>query len=102
MIDYDDNGRVRKIEFSPRETRLQYSWDLAVWTPVSTEFLHTYLAPRRAPEATGIELSVGNVVQAAISGGLQVKAVPVSSEPYLDIGTPEGLTKALKRFAAIR
>jgi hypothetical protein len=38
------------------------------------------------------------VIQAAIENGLRVNAIPVSDEPFLDIGTPEGLTLALKRF----
>ena len=36
------------------------------------------------------ELSVGAVIQAAIRAGLCIAGVPVSDEPDLDIGTPEG------------
>ena len=39
------------------------------------------------------------VLQAAIREGMRVDGVVVSDEPYLDIGTPEGLARALKRFA---
>jgi glucose-1-phosphate thymidylyltransferase len=97
-VEFDASGVVREIIIPPRETRLQYSWDVTVWTPVFTSFLHEYLSQRRACARTEPELSVGHVIQAAVEKGLRVNAVPVSNEPFLDIGTPEGLTLALRRF----
>ena len=99
MVDFGQFGEVREIVILPSETQLQYSWAVAVWTPTFTKFLHTYLLPCRASAATEPELSLGHVIQAAIRDGLRVKAVAVSSEPFLDIGTPEGLLKAIRRFA---
>jgi glucose-1-phosphate thymidylyltransferase len=97
-VDFDASGVVREIIIPPRETRLQFSWDVTMWTPVFTSFLHDYLSQRKVSAATEPELSVGHVIQAAIENGLRVNAIPVSDEPFLDIGTPEGLTLALKRF----
>jgi hypothetical protein len=37
------------------------------------------------------------VIQEAISAGLEVEGIPVSDEPYLDIGTPEDLMRVIKR-----
>ena len=100
MVDLDENGRVREIVIKPRHTELQYSWDIALWTPAFTQFLHSHLADSTTSAAPQPELSVGHVIQAAIRAGLRVKGFPVSDEPYLDIGTPGGLAKAIKRFGA--
>ncbi|HZA52669.1 MAG TPA: sugar phosphate nucleotidyltransferase [Candidatus Udaeobacter sp.] len=99
VVELGKNGRVTDLVIQPHQTRLQYSWDVAVWTPRFTEFLHSYLAAQKTVAPSHAELSVGHVIQAAIRDGLRVEGVPVSDEPYLDIGTPEGLTKAIKRYA---
>jgi len=100
MVDLGDDGRVRELVIQPRQTQLRYTWDIAVWTPIFTQFLHEYMADHKSSAATQPELSVGHVLQAAIRNGLRVEAVPVSDEPCLDIGTAEGLAKALRRFTS--
>jgi glucose-1-phosphate thymidylyltransferase len=100
MVDLDESGRVREIVIKPCLTQLKYSWEIALWTPAVTEFLHGYLASPLISSAHQPELSVGHVIRAAIRAGLRVEGIPVSDEPYFDIGTPEGLAKALKRFAS--
>ena len=99
MIDVEDTCRVREIVIQPHETRLRYSWAIAVWTPTFTEFLHSFLSAQISSAMIQPELSVGMVIQAAVREGLRVDGVVVSGEPYLDIGTPEGLAKAMARFA---
>ena len=99
MIDLDDKGRVRQVVIKPSQTQLRYTWGIAVWTPVFTNFLHEHLATRKTSASTQPELSVGDVVQAAIHKGLRVEGVHVSDEPYLDIGTSKDLAKAITRFA---
>jgi glucose-1-phosphate thymidylyltransferase len=101
MIDIEENCRVREIVIQPLHTQLRYSWNIAVWTPVFTEFLDSFLARQKPPVAQCPELSVGMVIQAAICAGLRVDGLPVSEEPYFDIGTPEGLAKAMSRFASV-
>lgn len=101
MVDIEPNCRVRAIVIQPYDTQLRYSWDIAVWTPVFTEFLHLYLATQNASAMSQPELSVGMTIQAAIREGLRVEGVPVSDEPCLDIGTPEGLANAIARFASV-
>jgi glucose-1-phosphate thymidylyltransferase len=39
---------------------------------------------------------VGDVIRAAIDAGLKVEAVQVSDRPFLDIGTPDDLLRAVK------
>lgn len=100
MADVDDNGRVRGIVIKPYQTALRYTWGLAVWTPAFTQFLHEFVARHELLAPARPELSVGEVIHAAIGEGLPVEAVQVSDTPYLDIGTPEDLVKAVQRFAA--
>jgi glucose-1-phosphate thymidylyltransferase len=96
MVEIDSNGRVLSIHFKPAVTEHRYTWGIALWRPLFTDFMHEYVNQRRASAATQPELSVGNVFQAAIEAGLKVEGLPVSSSPYLDIGTSEGLTLAMK------
>src|SRR5262249_54782833 len=100
MVDLDDDGRVRQIALKPRRSQLRYTWAIAVWTPLFTQFLHEYVAARKTSLATQPEVSVGHVVQAAIEAGLRVEAVPVSDEPFVDIGAPEDLSRAVRSFAS--
>jgi dTDP-glucose pyrophosphorylase len=44
------------------------------------------------------EIFMGEAIQAAIEEGLRVRAVQVSGKPFLDVGTPEDLVTALRRF----
>jgi len=101
MVDVEENGRINEIVIKPRHSRLQYTWGIAVWTPAFSEFLHSYLTASVASPAPQPELSVGHVIRVAIRSGLRVEGVPISKEPYLDIGTPEGLAKAIKHFVAV-
>ena len=98
MVDLGNNGRVRQIVIKPHHTHLSYSWCIAVWTPVFTQFLHEYIAAHKKTAATKPEVSVGEVIQKAIESGLEVEAMPVSDKPYLDIGTAEDLVRAIKRY----
>lgn len=98
MVDLDNAGQVRQIVIRPRQTQLRYTWGIAVWTPAFTQFLHEHLAACKSSAANQPELSVGNIVQAAIHNNLRVEGLPVSHDPYLDIGTPEDLVKAVKYF----
>lgn len=107
MVDFDSEGHVRLIIDKPAQSDLRYSWCAAVWQPTFTEFLHQYLAaieetrsreqfadrPRR-------EIPIGDAIQAAINDGLRVEAEIFDGEsPYLDIGTPEDLMRAVRTFA---
>jgi glucose-1-phosphate thymidylyltransferase len=99
MVDWQDDGEVREIVAKPHLTRLSHSWCIAVWTPAFSQFLHEYVAAHKSTAETEPEASVGAVIQAAIEAGLRVQAVPVSGKGYLDIGTPEGLVRAMKYYA---
>jgi glucose-1-phosphate thymidylyltransferase len=95
VVAIDDRGRILQILTKPKQTTLSHTWGIAVWTPTFTEFLHSYLASLPTPTNDTRELFVGDVVQAGIKSGMRVEGVPVSDTPFLDIGTPENLARAI-------
>lgn len=100
MVDFDAEGKVRLVVEKPKQSNLRYSWCVAVWTPVFTEFLHQYLAAingKKLPQLR--ELPIGNIIQAAVENGLHVEAEVFMDGTFLDIGTPEDLVKAVRYFA---
>jgi len=103
MVAFDDKQRIYQIEIKPSKTHLNYTWGIAVWTPAFTHYMHAYLS--RALEKLGLNRSharewfVGDVLQAAIDNGIKVEGLVISDKPYIDIGTPENLMKAVRQFA---
>ena len=98
MVALDPGGRVRDLVFRPPQTDLPWCWALAVWTPVFTHFLHEHLKAHESAAGSSPELSVGHVVQAALGAGVLVHGVPVSDKPFCDIGTADGLERALRTW----
>jgi glucose-1-phosphate thymidylyltransferase len=95
MVELADEHRVRRVIPKPLRSELNYTWGNAVWTTAFTEFLHRFVEEHKPSAATSREPFVGDVIQAAIENGLRVEAVHVSSDPYVDIGTPDDLAKAI-------
>ena len=98
LVDYDNKGKVREIVKESKCTRLKYTWGIAAWTPVFTNFLHKKLKNMNPKTFVEKELFIIDMINFAIQDGLQVNAVHVSENPFIDIGTPEGLAKASGRI----
>ena len=98
MVDLDHRGRIKNIIIKPQKTNLRYTWGIAAWNPVFTEFMHRQVVGRKISCEQRNELFVGDVIRSAIDEGLKVDAVQVSDRPYLDIGTPDDLFRAAKRL----
>jgi glucose-1-phosphate thymidylyltransferase len=99
MVIVDRTGRVHQLLIKPKQTKSRLAWLFAVWTSRFTEFMHEYLAvPRVAaqrPDAgLPVEITVGEIFQAAVRDGLPTQSVVFRRQDYLDIGTSEGLRKA--------
>ncbi len=101
MVAVDARGRIERIVIKPRTTDLRHTWGIAVWTPAFTEFLHNYLAELPVPTENSTELFVGDAIQAGINSGLKVEGVQISDTPFLDIGIPENLARALSNVVQI-
>jgi glucose-1-phosphate thymidylyltransferase len=98
VVTVSDDGHVEEILVKPAHTTLRQTWGIAVWTPAFTQFLHDRLAQEPAPtEAT--ELHVGCLIQAAIEARMHVEGLVVSERPFLDIGVPEHLARAISVHA---
>jgi glucose-1-phosphate thymidylyltransferase len=96
LVEFEKKRRVRKIVKKNHTTRLRYTWGIAAWTPVFTNYLHEKL--REIDPSTFIEkeLFISDIVNFAVQDGLQVEAFLVSGKPFIDIGTPGGLARATK------
>lgn len=99
MVELDEHSRILRIVIKPKSSDLTHSWTIAVWTPVFTRYMREYVSASKPSAETSPELFVGDVIQAAIKDGLTVEGVHVSDEPYVDIGTPEDLTRVMNLLA---
>lgn len=99
MVELNDAGNICDLDIKPSKSLLKYTWIIAVWTPVFTQFLHQYVKARKL-EADNLSASiepeayVGEVIQAALDEGLHVDKVIFDDGDYLDIGTPEDLVRS--------
>ncbi len=99
MVETDANGRPRRIVIKPRHSDLRHAWLNAVWTPVFTAFLHDFVAgfdDDGRPDAGGgvSERHLGHVIQAAMAAGIPVSGVVFEKGRFIDIGTPDDLSRA--------
>jgi len=95
MVEVDAAGAVTRIVIKQAQCSLAETWGIAIWTPRFTEYLHNYLSTHLADAAVTRELFVGDVIRAAPGDGLRVEGVRVSDSPFIDIGTPEDLARAI-------
>ena len=98
-VDFNSSGIVQDITLRPSESALPYTWGVAVWSPNFTEFLHGWVRDNRDRGARD-ELTAGHAIKAAVRAGLRVDALILNEEPYLDIGTPDDLLRAVKNNTA--
>jgi len=104
MVEIDENGRLRSIIIKPGHTELVYAWEIAVWTPLFSRFLHDHVLSKQVgvnKDKVGShcnsqheELHVGEVIQAAITSNMLIEGVIFQDGRCIDIGTPEDLMKA--------
>jgi glucose-1-phosphate thymidylyltransferase len=96
VVEVDTGYNVSAVLRSGQPRSDTMTWGVAAWRPSFTEFLHRHLAgpgPAPAPER-----GLSQVFTAAIGAGLAVGGLTVSSQPFLDIGTPPGLEEAFRRL----
>jgi glucose-1-phosphate thymidylyltransferase len=105
MVALDDKGRIKNIEINPKSTNLNLTWIIAVWTVKFSIFMDDYIQDLEKNTHSGHELNgskiqrelfLSEVIKAALRKNMQVEAVLFSEGIYLDIGTPENLTKAVR------
>ncbi len=100
MVELQESGEVKTILPKPATSDLRHGWAIACWGPRFTEFMHTHLLQVEEQLYTsGRELSVGEVVQAAIHAGLLVQSEVFENGTSLDVGTPEDLQQAIRTLS---
>jgi len=94
-VAFGTDGIVTDLILRPADRTFPYSWAVALWTPTYTEFLHEYVRKNQVQAPGGQELTAGHAIRAAVHAGLKVEAVVLGDDPYLDIGTPDNLARAI-------
>ncbi len=93
-VNVQEDEMVCEILVRSASTQFMNTWGIAVWTSRFTNFLHDFLEPLKKQTHLESELSLSAVMQAGLEHGLSIQGVAVSGQPFLDIGTPEGLVQA--------
>jgi len=96
MVELNEHGQVLSLQIKPPQTHLLYAWEIAVWTPVFTRFMHDYVSDGPGIYGSQNEMHVADVIQAALQDGLKVDSVLFKEGCCLDIGTPEDMLKAIQ------
>lgn len=96
MVEVGSDNRVLHVIDKPAQTDLKFMWGIACWSPRFTSFMDEYL--RQTPPRADREVVLGDVFQAAVNAGLAVRAHRFEDGEYIDIGTPEDLQTAVRRF----
>lgn len=100
MVEAGENGEVKSIHHKPANSTLTHGWAIACWGPRFTEFMHQHLQQvQEQSQSSSKELSVGEVVQAAIDNGLSVQSIRFDNGSCLDVGTPEDLQQAIRTLS---
>jgi glucose-1-phosphate thymidylyltransferase len=101
MVQFETDGRITQIIVKPETTDLKFSWVFAIWKPDFTLFMHDYLKhdlAKRQKNSNQAEIHLGHVIQAAIESGLSVFGHLFADFNFIDVGNPENLAEALKKF----
>lgn len=97
MVSFNHKGNPIDIVIKPNKTVLEYTWIMAVWTPLFSQFIHFYLQDERSFSTPQKELYIGNIVKEAIYGGLNTAYIKFDKGAFIDIGTPAELKKVRDR-----
>jgi glucose-1-phosphate thymidylyltransferase len=99
MVEIGDGGKICALHIKPGQTQLTYTWQIAVWTPAFTRYMHEYVLCRKEEGAnlTGQkELFVGDVIHSAIQDKMRTEYVLFPEGNYMDIGTPDDLLRVFQ------
>jgi glucose-1-phosphate thymidylyltransferase len=89
MVSADADGIVSRVTPKPGAGRSGWMWVAAAWSPAFSAFLHSYISDPAQGTPTEREIYVGDVFNAAIASGLQIRAVKAAHGRAIDIGTAD-------------
>jgi glucose-1-phosphate thymidylyltransferase len=105
MVDLNVDGTISDIHIKPSKTCLRWTWIIAVWNDVFTEFMHDIVwrhlqrvaaAKRNLNKKDHKEVFVGDVIREAIGSKLKIDQVLFPQGKYIDIGSPEDMIVAVQ------
>ena len=104
MVDLNADGAITAIDIKPPQTDLKWTWIIAVWNGVFTQFMHNLVGrhlhanadSENGPIQSKREMFVGDVIQAALGSGLRIDPVIFPQGTYIDIGSPEDMHVAVQ------
>ncbi|MEI7768746.1 MAG: sugar phosphate nucleotidyltransferase [Chloroflexales bacterium] len=96
MVELGPQGTVRGFVDKPAQTNLEWMWGLAAWSPRFSGFMHAHLSDR---SADGPECVLSDIFAAALSAGLDIRALALADADYHDIGTPEDFQSVVLSMA---
>lgn len=101
-VRFDEHHRVLALHDKDRfgAGGLRNTWGMAVWGPGFGEFLHQFLARTVTP--SGRELTLADVLTAALEEEMDVLALPVKGGKFWDIGKSSSLIQARLELEARR
>lgn len=93
MVAFDQTGAIKSIQIKPQHTTLVWTWILAVWNPVFSEFMHQNLQIMLSEFETNkrTECHVGTFFQLALKAGITFECIYFNEGELIDIGTPDDL-----------
>lgn len=95
-VQMDRDGRVIAVTDKPAHSEIHNTWGCACWSPHFSEFMHNFLTAIAPPKE---EVVLASVFRQAIVEGLAVYGIFFEHGEYIDIGTPEDLVIAVRRFS---
>ncbi|RME45922.1 MAG: dTDP-glucose pyrophosphorylase [Chloroflexi bacterium] len=95
-VKLDETGKVLGMTDKPTHSEIKNTWGCACWSPRFTGFMHDFLTALAPPSK---EVVLADVFRAAIQEGLAVQGVYFEDGEYIDVGTPDDLVLAVRRFS---
>lgn len=90
IVSVDAKGLVTRVDPKPGLGRRGWTWVAAAWLPQFSEFMHRFVNEAGTADGTadGRELFVADILNAAITSGLVIRATTFPEGRAIDIGTP--------------
>lgn len=97
MVEFNNEGQLLYVIDKPTQTNLRYMWGIGCWGLKFAEFMDETLQKLSHSHQ---EIVLGDIFQAALDAGLNIRVLPFENGEYIDIGTPENLVYAANRFSS--
>lgn len=100
MVEISKSNAIANIDIKPKQTKLVWTWIIAVWNPSFSFFMNNYLdkVESKYQSNTLQECHVGTVFKEALESGINFDFVFFDNGEIIDIGTPDDMQEAKAKF----